>query len=135
MKWNRRFIVCGSAVALLTFAGCKKIVRITVDQSLAPITATTSPGETLEWVADQPGESFDVSWQPGLCQNGTLNPIPASYGKPAMCTVAPQHFTEPDTMIPYTYVLSGNVKGRPFQSPKYKMAVGPGGCKSCKLGK
>jgi len=104
-----------------------------VDQALAPITATTSPGQTLEWVAGAPGETFDVSWQPGLCQNGTPNPIPASYEKPARCTVAPQQFAKPDTLIVYTYVLNGIVEGKPYRSLQYKMAVGPGGCKSCRL--
>lgn len=129
MKWNRRLIICSSSVAFFAFAGCKKIVRITVDQSLAPITA--SPGETLEWIAGQSGETFDVFWQPGLCQNGTPNPISASYGKPAMCTVAPQTYGYGNQSITYTYSFEGTVNGKRSHSPEYKMAVGPRGCKSC----
>lgn len=130
MKWNRRFIVCGSSVALVAFAGCcKKIVRITVDQSLAPITA--APGETLEWIAGQPGETFDVFWQAGLCQNGTPNPISASHEKPAKCTVAPQTYGSGNQSITYTYSFEGNAGGKRRHSPEYKMAVGPRGCTHC----
>ena len=131
MRWNRRFIVCGSSLVLFAFAGCKKVVKITVDQSLAPITATTSPGATLEWVAAGRGESFNVFWQDGLCQKGTPNPIHGVYGKPAVCTVASQTFGSEKQPITYTFSFEGNVDGKPSRSPKYKMAVGPRGCKSC----
>jgi hypothetical protein len=131
MRGNRLFIVCCSSLFLFGFAGCKKIATINVDQSLAPLTATTSPGKTLEWVPIAPGETFDVSWQPGLCQKDTPNPIPASYGKPAVCIVAPQTYGSDKQWITYTYSFEGNVDGKPFRSPKYKMAVGPRGCKSC----
>ncbi len=131
MRSTRLFIACCSSLVILGFAGCKKIVTINVDQSLAPLTATTSPGQTLEWVAVTRGETFNVSWQPGLCQKNTLNPIPASYGKPAICIVAPQVFGPDKHPITYTYSFDGEVDGQPTHSPKYKMAVGPGGCRSC----
>jgi hypothetical protein len=118
-------------LVLFGCAGCKKIVKINVDQSLAPLTANTSPGKTVEWVATASGENFSVFWQPGLCEKDTPNPIPASYGKPAVCTVASQSFQNEDKSITYTYTLEGNVDGKPFRSPEYKMRVGPGGCPHC----
>ena len=131
MRWNRRFIVCCSSLVLFSFAGCKKVVKINVDQSLAPFTATSSPGQTLEWVATSPGKSFGVSWQPGLCEKGTPNPIPASYGKPAVCTVAPQTFGPEEQPITYTYSLEGNVDGKPFHGPEFSVMVAPRPCRHC----
>jgi hypothetical protein len=131
MRRNRLFSVCCSSLLLLAFAGCKKIVKIQVDQSLAPITATTVAGATLEWTAAGRGESFDVSWQDGLCQKGTPNPIHASYGKPAICRVASQTFGSDKQPIIYTYSFDGKANGKPCPRPEYKMAVGPGGCRSC----
>src|SRR5882757_8323435 len=90
MKFNRPFIVFCSPIILMGFAGCKKVIKINVDRTLAPPVATTAPGETLEWVATEPGETFDVVFQAGLCTQ--TSPIRATYGHPALCTVAAQNF-------------------------------------------
>jgi hypothetical protein len=136
MTVNRLFIACYSSLILMGFAGCQKgiqekVVKIDVDPSLAPISPAPPPGKTVEWVATVPGESFAVSWQAGLCDKNTPNPIHATYEHPAMCTIAPQTFTKQQPIL-YYYCFKGKTPdGKPFESPQYKMAVGPGGCPHC----
>jgi hypothetical protein len=147
MRLNRLFIVCCSSLMLMGFAGCKKVVKIKVDQSLAPLSAVTHPGETLEWAASADGESFEVNFESGLCTQ--KSPIRASYGNPAVCTVARQNFGPEKRPILYTYSIEGNVPGAairsapatPLPSPPppgppppgtlYHVLVGPRGCPSC----
>jgi hypothetical protein len=129
MRWNRLFTVCCSSLILMGFAGCKKVVKIDVDRSLAPLSATTAPGETLEWVATAPDETFDVVFDSGLCTQ--KSPIHASYGKSAVCTVGPQTFGPEKRQLLYTYSFEGDVGGKPFSSPKYMVRVAPGHCPHC----
>lgn len=155
MRWNRRVMVCCSSLVLFGLAGCAKHVKIKIgDRTLAPITGTSSPGDTLEWVAVSPGESFSIHWQEGLCKQGTPNPIPASYGNPARCVVAApnpkqappqtpqqaapqaqpapqQNPPPPSTSTEYTYTIEGTKDGKPFTSPDYTVSVGPHGCHIC----
>jgi hypothetical protein len=140
MRLNRLFIACYSSLILIGIAGCpknvqqvkQKVVEIEVDSSLAPITPAPPPGNIVEWVVTTPGESFAVSWQQGLCDKNTPNPIPASYGHPAMCTIGPQTFTKQQPVLDYTYCFQGKTPdGKPRESPKYMMRVGPGGCPHC----
>jgi hypothetical protein len=111
------------------FAGCKKVIKIQVDESLAPLSATPPPGGILEWAAMAPGESFDVIFESGLCIQ--KSPIHATYEHPAVCTVAPQKFGADKQPIFYTYRFEGNVDGKPLSSPTFKTAVGPHGCPWC----
>jgi hypothetical protein len=119
------------------FGGCQRsvqqeVVEIEVDPSLVPISPAPPPGKTVEWVATAPGESFEVSWQAGLCDRNTPNPIPATYGNPARCTIAPQTFTKEQPILDYTYCFRGKTPdGKPRESPQYKMSVGPRGCPHC----
>jgi hypothetical protein len=130
MRWNRLFIVCCSSVILFSFAGCKKVIQINVEPSLAPLSAIATPGKTLQWVATASGESFDVVFDSGLCTQ--KSPIHASYRKPAVCTIAPQTLGgEKGPTTIYTYSIEGNVDGRPFHGPKYNIMVGPARCKYC----
>ena len=148
MRWNRRFIVFCSSLVLLGLTACKKVVKINVDQSLAPLSAITEPGKSLEWVALTPGESFDVNFESGLCTQ--KSPIRASYGNPAICTVAPQTFGPQRQPIRYTYSIEGNGPGtaasplpgppRPGGAPppspppppmQYSVLVGPVHCPYC----
>jgi hypothetical protein len=140
MSWNQRVIICCSSLVLFGFVGCAKHVRIKIDPSLRPITAMASPGDTLQWAAATPSESFAVHWQQGLCQQGTPDPIPASYGKPAGCIVGPQNFQPADTAIEYTYTLEGNGGREAARAPGagggnpptvYTVAIGPRHCPSC----
>lgn len=131
MRWNHRFIVCCSSLVLFGFAGCKKVIKINVDRSLAPPIATTAPGETLEWVATESGETFDVVFQAGLCTQ--TSPIRATYGHSALCTVATQTFgLSKQPILYYTYHLESPVDaGRVLRGPEYKVAIGPGHCPHC----
>jgi hypothetical protein len=121
----------------MSFAGCQKrvqqkVVEIEVDSDLVPISPAPPPGKTVEWVVTTPGESFAVSWQPGLCDKNTPNPIPATYGHPARCTIAPQTFTKQEPTHDYTYCFKSKTPdGKPRDCPKYMMKVGPGGCPHC----
>ena len=128
MRWNRLCMGYCSLFILAGLAGCRKIVRIDVDQSLAP-SLTAVSGETLEWVATAPDQSFTVDFDSGLCtQKG---PITASYGHPATCTVAKQHFGSGQQLIVYSYFYESTVHGKPKRSPKYMIAIGPGSCRHC----
>ena len=147
MRWNRRFIVCCSSLVLLGFTACKKVVKINVDQSLAPLSAITEPGKSLEWVALAPGESFDVNFESGLCTQ--KSPIHATYGNPAICTVAQQTFGPQRQPIRYTYSIEGSrpeaAASRLTAPPQsggappptapsptpYSVLVGPGHCPHC----
>jgi hypothetical protein len=129
MRWNRVCIACCSLIILVGLAGCRKAVKIDVDQSLAPFLTVVS-GQTLEWVATASDQSFTVDFDSGLCTQ--KSPISASYGHPAVCTVAKQHFGSGQQLIFYNYVYESTVNGKPIRSPKYRVAIGPGGCKHCK---
>ncbi len=131
MKLKRLFIACYGSLLLMGFAGCKKIVEVKIDEkTLAPLIATPPPGGTLEWAATTQGESFDVSFESGLCtQKG---PLHATYEHPAVCTIAPQSFKGDNQAIFYTYEISGIVDGKQTHTT-YRAAVGPGGCPHCKL--
>jgi hypothetical protein len=131
MRFKRLSIACYSSLLLIGFAGCKKIVKVDVDEkTLAPLISTPPPGGTLEWTAMAQGESFDVSFEPGLCTQ--KSPLHATYEHPAVCTIAPQAFKGDNQAIFYTYEISGNVEGKPTHMT-YRAAVGPGGCPHCKL--
>lgn len=128
MKWKRLFFVCSSLFLFLCTVGCKKTIRINVDPSLAPPSATTVAGATVEWNALSPGESFDVIFDSGLCTQ--KSPLHASYGHPAVCTIAPQQFKAKDQLNFYDYSIEGANGQRP-PCPKLRMAVGPGHCPHC----
>ena len=128
MRWNRVCIACCSLIILVGLAGCRKAVRIDVDQSLAP-SLTAVSGQTLEWIATAPDQSFTVDFDSGLCTQ--KSPISASYGHPAVCTVAKQDFASGKPIF-YTYFYEGTVDGKPVRSPKYRLAIGPGSCRFCK---
>jgi hypothetical protein len=133
MRLNRLFIICCSALAVLSFAGCKKAIKTDVDTTLTPLGETAVPGQLLEWVAIDPDESFSVIFEkPGLCKE--QGPIQARYKNPAKCTVLDQKLKKGDQPIIYNYVLNGTVHGRPINNPvKYRVAVrGPGICPWCK---
>jgi hypothetical protein len=129
MRWNRLCIGCCSLIMLVGLAGCRKVVKIDVDQSLAPLLTVVS-GQTLEWFATAPDQSFTVDFASGLCTQ--KSPIAASYGHPAVCTVAKQNFGSGQQPIFYTYVYEGTLHGKPIRSPIYRVAIGPGGCRYCK---
>ena len=129
MRWNCLCIACYSLIILVGLAGCRKAVKIDVDQSLAPLLTAVS-GQTLEWVVTAPDQSFTVDFDSGLCTQ--KSPISASYGHPAVCTVAKQHFGSGQQPIVYSYFYEGTVRGKPTRSPKYLIAIGPGGCRYCK---
>ena len=124
------FIVCCCLTALIGLSGCRKVIRIDVDQSLAPSTAVTAPGQTLEWVATSAGESFTVVPDPGLCAESSS--LDASYDRPAKCKVARQTFGSDKQPIAYGYFFEGHVHGKPTRSPKYMVRVGPGSCTHCR---
>ena len=132
MKVNRLFIICCSALGVLSFAGCKKAIEIDVDPTLTPVGETAVPGQIIEWVAVDPDESFTVIFErPGLCKD--QGPIQAKYKSPAKCTVLDQQLKQGDPPITYNYVLEGTVHGKPIKNPvKYSVAVrGPGSCPWC----
>ena len=129
MRLNRLFIICCSALAVLSFAGCKKAIRIDVDTSLAPLGQTAAPGQVLEWFAIEPDESFSVNFEKsGLCIE--QGPIQASYKKPAKCTVRDHNLKPGDPPIVYNYTLQGTVHGKPTRNPVvyHVAASGPGTC-------
>ena len=130
MKWTHLCTICCSPIVCLAIVGCnqQQPLTINVDPTLAPVTTAVS-GQTLKWVSDSPDETFKVIFDPGLCT--VSGPITASYGHPAVCTVAPQTFAPGTKINVYTYVLDGTVNGKPTRSPKFKMAIGPGSCKHC----
>jgi hypothetical protein len=129
MRWNRLCIGCCSLIILVGLAGCRKALKIDVDQSLAPVLTAVS-GQTLEWVVSARDQSFTVDFDSGLCVQ--KSPISASYGHPAVCTVAKQDFGSGQQPIFYTYVYEGTLHGKPIRSPIYRVAIGPGGCRYCK---
>ncbi|MGA9717232.1 MAG: hypothetical protein WBQ79_03045 [Acidobacteriaceae bacterium] len=137
MRLNRRLLIaCYSSLILMSFAGCchkiirQKAVEIEVDSNLGPISPAPPPGKTVEWVAAD-GASFAVSWQAGLCEKNTPNPIPATDGK-AKCTIASQTFTKQQPFFDYTYCIKGQRRdNNPRDCPKFMMRVGPGGCPHC----
>ena len=132
MRWNRLFLVCCSTFLLLSFAGCRKTVRIGVDShTLIPIGADVKPGATLEWVATSPGEKFEIKFDdPGLCIQ--KSPIRGSYGSPAKCDVPRQQ--QPGQV--YEYSIEGDVDGKPIPPRKELVSIellskpigGPGHC-------
>lgn len=129
MRWNRLFIVCCSSLLFLSFAGCKKVVRIKVNRTLAPVSATATPGATLEWVALSPGEEFDVKVDSGLCTQ--KSPLHASYGHPATCIVPPQQFGPGNEPNYYNYSIDGTVDGTPFHGSNQVVSIGPKHCPGC----
>jgi len=132
MRLNRLFIICWSALAVLSFGGCKKPIKTDVDTTLTPVGETAVPGQILEWVAIEPDESFSVIFErPGLCKE--QGPLQAKYKSPAKCTVLDQEPKQGNPPIVYSYVLEGTVHGKPIKNPvKYKVLLrGPGGCPHC----
>jgi hypothetical protein len=129
VRRNRGLIVCWGSIVLFSLAGCKKVIRINIDPSLAPLSAIATPRATLEWVATSPDESFDVVFDSGLCIQ--KSPIHASYRQPAVCVVAPQQFSPGNQLIFYDYSAKGVVNGKPIQGPKERVAIGPRGCPGC----
>lgn len=89
----------------------------------------TVPGATLEWVATSPNESFDVVFDAGLCTQ--KSPLHATYGRPAVCVVAPQQFGPGNELIYYDYNTEGVINGKPISGPKERVAIGPRGCPGC----
>ncbi len=130
MRWSRRFIACCSPLLIFSFAGCKKVIRINVDPSLAPLSATTVPGATLEWAATSRDESFDVVFDSGLCNQ--KSPLHASYDRPAVCVVPLQQFGPGHEFIFYGYHIEGTVNGKPTRGPREMVAIGPTGCHQCR---
>lgn len=133
MRLKRLFIACYGSLLLIAFVGCKKTVEIDVDETLAPVSATPPPGGTIKWAAIAPGESFDVIFDPGLCTQ--KSPIHATYGNPAVCTVAPQRFKEGKEPIFYKFHYVRYLDGKPIQSPPFPIAIGPHGCPWCSKAK
>jgi hypothetical protein len=132
MRLNRLFIICCSALAVLSFAGCKKAIEIDVDTSLTPLGTTAVPGQILEWFAVDPDESFTVIFErPGFCKE--QGPLQAKFKSPAKCTVMDQKLKRGDPPIVYNYVLEGTVHGKPIKNPvKYNVLLrGPGHCPWC----
>lgn len=129
MTSNRTFIIFCSSLFLMGLAGCSRTTQVEVGPALVPM-ASAAPGDTVEWVATAPGESFDVVFQSGLCTQAS--PIHATYEHPALCTVAKQSFESKTVPILYTYHFEGVRDGRPVRSPDYQASIGPGGCPHCK---
>jgi hypothetical protein len=132
MRLNRLLIICCSALAALSFAGCKKAIEVDVDQSLEPVGETAVPGQIIKWVAIDPDESFSVIFEkPGLCKE--QGPIQATYKNPATCTVLDQKLKQGDPPVIYNYALQGAVHGKPIRNPaRYRVAArGPGSCPWC----
>ena len=136
MKLNRLLIACYSSLILMGFAGCRhkgfqhKVVEIEIGPNLGPISPAPPPGKTVEWVAAD-GANFAVSWQAGLCEKNTPNPIPAIDGK-AKCTIASQPFTKQQPFFDYTYCIKAKTPdGTPPECAKFLIRVGPGGCPHC----
>jgi hypothetical protein len=132
MRLKSLFIACYGSLLLIGLAGCKKTVEIAVDEkTLAPIIPTPPPGGTLEWGAMTPGQSFDVIFDPGLCRQ--KSPIHATYGHPAVCTVAPQQFGAGKEAIHYAYHIQPYQDGKPTPPPsqQFDLYIGPRGCPWC----
>lgn len=130
MKLSCLSIACYGSLLLIGVAGCKKVVQVELDNSLAPIIATPPPGGTIKWTA--PSGDFDVIFdQSDPCREPS--PLQARNGSPAVCTVARPESGRGKNPIRYPYHYQRMVRGRPSGPPSqpYNLFVGPHGRPMC----
>jgi hypothetical protein len=130
MKLKRLSIACFGSLLLIGFAGCKKVIHVELDNSLAPVIPTPPPGGTIEWTATS--GDFDVIFD-GRSPCREPNPLQARNGGPAVCTVAREKSERDKKPIVYTYHFQRYVHGRPIGPPTqpYNLYIGPHGCPMC----
>lgn len=130
MRLKRLSIVCYGSLLLICFTGCKKVIQVELDQSLAPIIATPPPGGTIKWTAAS--GDFDVIFDNASPCKET-SPLQARNGNAAVCTVARQKFGRGKEPISYSYHYQRIVGGRPSGPPTqtYNLLIGPHGCPMC----
>jgi hypothetical protein len=123
MNSQRTLIAISLSLVLSGLAGCvKQPIAIYVNQNLT-LNGYVEPGQLLEWRVSSPqSPPFKFKPDSGFCTNSDEQL--ATFGHPATCVVAPQHYPEGAQMNVYSYELQSAVASGPYRSNK---ATEPGG--------